>query len=98
MVQARLTLVQYLYRETLRGLASALAMSQQPPLRPEEKEFLFGKVERTVWDIPDDFFADPPMDDAGWGDRAGDDPRIRAALEDGITAVLAGRRRAGIGP
>ena len=76
----------------MRGLGQALELARQPPLVAEEKEVLFGEVERAVWDFPDGFFVDPPADDAGWEERAGDDPRVRDAMDRGVTRILENRR------
>lgn len=91
-VQARLTLVMYLYKEALRGVTQALEIVKAPALRADEKEAIFGEVERAAWDLPDAFFVNPPDTEAGWEDRAGDEPKVREALERGVRRVLVARR------
>lgn len=90
-VQARLGLAHYVYREALRGLSQAMVIAKQPPLTAFEKEILFGEVERAVWGIPDTVFRDPPSDPAEWAERA-DDDTVRDALDRGVKRILAERR------
>lgn len=91
-VQARLTLIQHLYRETLTGASQALAISGQPPLTADEKEVLFGEVERAVWSFGDALFENPPASAAEWVERASDVPAVKDAITRGVTRILTNRR------
>lgn len=90
--QARVTLAHFLYREAVTGVSQALEIVGQPPLRPDEKEILFGEMERAAWALPEAMFVDAPTSPEDWRNRADDDPRVREAAERGVTRILEGRR------
>ncbi len=96
-IPARLSLVQYLYLECVTGVSQALTLARQPPLRADEKEAVFGAVERAAWSFPDSFFMDAPPAPEGWADRAAGEPRLTAALEDGVSSILMARTRGKLG-
>lgn len=91
----RLVLLNAMFKETLLGVSGALRAKGMPPLRAEEKEILFGEVEKAVWALPDTWFEEEPRDEAMWAEEVGSRPEMRRALELAVAKALAGRRASG---
>jgi hypothetical protein len=89
-VQARLQLIQHLYKESLKGTSQALSLVKQEPLTAEEKAVLFAEVERAVWAFPEDVYANAAGGD--WLEDAASAPQVRDALERAVARILTARK------
>lgn len=94
-VSGRLTLLNAMFKETLTGVSGALRAKGMAPLKAEEKEVLFGEVEKAVWALPDAWFEETPRDELAWAEEIGSREPVRKALELAVAKALAGRRAPG---
>ncbi|HWG91366.1 MAG TPA: hypothetical protein VNZ52_11020 [Candidatus Thermoplasmatota archaeon] len=91
-VQARLTLLGFMFKECMKGVTGAIQAAGVPPLKPEEKEVLFAECEKAVWRFPDHWFQQDFRDEQLWAEEMCNKDEVRTALENAISVALAGRR------
>lgn len=92
-VQARLTLLGYLFKEAMTGVSGAIKSTGAPPIQPAEKEILFAETEKAVWSFPEHWFQEEFRDEQMWAEDISNRDEVRTAMEKAITAALANRLR-----
>lgn len=91
-MQARVRLTSHLFKQSMRGISEALALLRAPPITPQEKEQLFGSLERGVWELPESLLQMAHLDDEEWEQRVDGDPRVRDLLERSVDPILQARK------
>ncbi len=75
------------------GVGDAFRMTRAAPIRPDEKESIFLAVEKAVWALPQNLFANADSDEE-WEETVSNEEPVREALEQAIEPVLLARRDA----
>lgn len=88
-VQARVVLTATLFRIAMPRCAAALV-----PMQPaaSTKEILFSTLERGVWDLPEDVFADYEGDEE-WAQKAATRPPVKVLVERALQLAISSQPR-----